>query len=737
MSAEELLKSSERSALNNKQFISRVFGKKSKSLKSGHKFSAAFLIVIMIAIMLVLFSLGNILPTMIQERLVEETDVQYADMVESKNIILQQALMDGDIPDDTAENLKTNNVLVGYLDEDGNFVENNKSGKKSVLKIGDEIIDSKDFINKVHENADLYSAIIDATYGRVAGYYDKEAEKVFKEIGTSSNNFKSDSDFDKILDSLMNGGSDININSVSIVSEKNNGKEVYRYVENGESANSDQSTEDFINSVRSKNPASSKDISALNSADTLKVADTISKEQRSSLFYVLFMENISKMKAGDGNESKINESMNYLYTSEENEVVDVKTGELKKVSGSPLESPSLYAILSGSKVDVDAVGDYSSDRVLKTIKNRLDKNDYSPISSTVASSNNKIKGSIGRYLGSGEEIASSEILEIIAPTIKSSLVDNSYQTIKGVNAGELLVEGAVNVGKKLAKTSGATAGDAEAVNSYARLTSSILAMDAKVDRKNRSPFDITSKNTFLGSIIYNFAVSSRRFSGNFSNIKTFSRVLNVSMSSLMPGSYADENDSYLTTFGDCETYAMVGAVGTAGCSESATFDESTLDDPFNNSEFLDFVEKNTTLNSSGVREVNPNSFLADFIKYNDERKTQLGVVDGGILNALSNNSSSIPFVSNIAEMVENFMGTSEQNKRIASGASFVNSKNNPDWQNYKYAQRYVALARATAMLKQYSNDETAYRNIKFFEGEENPVAVFIDKYYNIAQINNF
>ena len=622
MSVGSVLKSSEMSALKNNQFVSHVTGKKpgSKSFKKLSSFGAAGFITAMIAIIAFLFGTGNIIPSAISERLVEETDVQYADMVESKKIILQQALRTGDVPDDTAEFLKSDGFLVGYIDDNGDFVENNKSGRVSVLKKGDEIITAEDFISRVSTDSTLYAAVNKATYDRAAGYYDAEAKKVFKEIGTSRNDFSSDSDFDEVAEVLMGDGSNVNINSVSKVEKKSDTGEIYyEYIENGTAAKSDEDTAKFIESVRVKNPASNANDSALNAADTLKVADTISKEQRSSLFYVLFMENISKMKAGDGNDSKINDAMNYLYTTAETKVVDVKTGEVKTIIGTPMDSPSLYAILAGSKVDLNAAEDYSSDRILKTIENKLGSDTtYSPIDSTVASSSSKISGAVGRYLNSGVELASSEILNTVNPIIKNSLVDNSYKNIKGVGAGELLVAGAVNVGKKLAKTSGATAGDDVAINSYARLNSKILAMDAEVDRMNRSPFDITSKNTFLGSIIYKFATFGARFSGSFSGIKTFSKTISSSILSLIPGSYADSSEGYLTTFGDCETYANIGAVGTAECSEIATFDTSTLNDPFNDSGFIAFINSNTTLDASGIRKINPGSDLAKFILYNNK-----------------------------------------------------------------------------------------------------------------------
>ena len=726
MNASEVLQASEKSALSNNQIVSHVVGKKpmkgSGKLRGG---SAAGFITAVIVFFAVFFNSGTLIPSAISERLIEETDVQYADAVESKKIVFQQALQNGNIPEDTAQILNTYGVLVGY-EKDGQFIEANKHNGELSLKLNDIVIPASGFIREVSNNQELYNAFNSATYSRAAYYYDEDAKKVFRKIGTSRNNFTSDSDFDEVMRNKMQSGSEINVNSVS--TEDN------EYIEDGVSASSESGVKAFIDAVRVKNTAATTDESALNTADTLKVADTISKEQRSSLFFSLFMENISKMKAGDGNDSKINEAMNFLYENSNSKVVDVETGELVEVSGTALDSPSLYAVLANEKIDPTKVQNYSSDRILKTIENKINnKNSGAAITTTVASTDMGVKGSIGRFINSGIASVSDALLEFVAPTVSSSLVDNSYDTIKGVNAGEFLVEGAVNTGKMLAKASGATAGDAQSVTQYAKLNEKILAMDARVDRANRSPFDITSKNTFLGSIMYNFAISERLSSGSLI-AKTSSVLKNTSsaIASLIPGTYADEVNGYLSSFGSCETYKTVGAVGTAQCSEIETFDTSTLNDPFNDIGFKQFVENNTTLND-GIRVINDDSVLADFIKFSNERITPLGVTDGGILSALNNNASSVSFISDILDMIKNFLGTSDNNKRIATGAAFVNSSSNIDWQTYKYAQRYVSLARATAALRQHTSDSTAYNSLKYFEGEGNPVVAFLDNYYKTAK----
>ena len=306
MSAEEILKSSERSALKNNQFISHVTGKNTK-MKSGKKLKslgAAGFIVAMIVLVAVLFGAGNIIPTTIYENLIDETDMQCADATVSKNLALQQALRDGEIASDTAEILKNKGILVGYMEGD-NFTEGNKAEASLVLKRGDKMITADNFIDEVGTDAALLGSINEATYGCAAYYYDESANKVFEEVGTNRNNFTSEDDFEEKMNELMGEGSDVGVNSVSLVEVKEENTDgttetTYRYVENGKTAASGGDAAEFISSVANKNSAASTTAATLNSADQLKVAETMTREQRSTKFFALFMENVSKMKAGDG-----------------------------------------------------------------------------------------------------------------------------------------------------------------------------------------------------------------------------------------------------------------------------------------------------------------------------------------------------------------------------------------------------------------------------------------------------
>ena len=731
MSADEILKASERSAISNNQIINNVTGKHAPVIINGFKkhksLGAVGLITLMLIILTVLFSFGNLIPSAILERLIEATDVQYADAVESKFLVFQQALETGTVPNNTVKRLKVNGIEV--------------EGDTLIFK--GEKIAAQDFINKVHSDAELYNAFNLSTYDRAAYYYDESAEAVFAKIGTSRNNYTESSNFDEVMSGLVGEGSDININNVGLFEKEDEEGEKYtEYDTIGETINSNKdSAEAFVNQVAERSLAEDELTATLNATDALNTADTISKEQKSSIFFMALMENISKMKAGQGNTSKINEAMNFLYKEEESSVVDIHTGEIVTIKGTAMDSPSLYAILAGTQIDGDKVANYASDRILKTVENKVgvDQVGQKVKEGTITSTSTKIKGLIGRFLEILGVEADNETLNTITPTINNSMMENNFDSIKGVYAGELLVEGAVNVGKELAKASGATAGDAGAVQSYARLDDTIAALDTKADQINRSPFDITSKNTFLGSIIYKLGVGvATSSSGTLGILRTIGSTMSNAISSafntLTPSSYADDGGTrYLSNFGNCETLNLVGAVGSVGCSEVATFDTSTLNDPFHDSDFVAFVEENTDIEGE-TRVIKKDSNLADFIKYNNERITPVGVMDGGILESIKGGLVKVPLISNIVKMIEIWLDSSDEEKNIATGKSFVNSSNNEDWETYKYAQRYVSLARATSTLRQYDGDETAYNGLRFFEGKENPVVAFLNDYYNeIAQ----
>ena len=216
MNTTEVLREGEKSALNNNQIVSKVTGKKKKTGSGKIKgITAATFITVMIAVFAIIFSSGTLIPSAISERLIEETDTQYADAVESKKLVFQKAMKEGELPNNTTDILKQRGIDVGYVETNGEFKETNKSEYELVLKMDNRIITADNFINEVSNDARLYDAFNAATYSRAAYYYDDPAKEVFRKIGTNRNNYTADSDFEEVMSKVMGEGSDININSVS------------------------------------------------------------------------------------------------------------------------------------------------------------------------------------------------------------------------------------------------------------------------------------------------------------------------------------------------------------------------------------------------------------------------------------------------------------------------------------------------------------------------------------------
>ena len=806
-----------------------------------------FAIVIAVIVLIMLFITPIYAIDAISTRLIEETDVQYADAVQSKALVFQNALENGEVPKNTFDRLKQEGIEVGYLDGetfiasrfgetkvaaadlDSAITYGSGSGNSPLsLRLEDgTVIPASDFYRAVNTNVKLYDAFTNATYSRAAYYYDEEAQRVFREIGTSRNNYSSDESLEDIMDGLMGSGNKVGvtdrtwhympiweINSstgetwyseweqvpdefncsgtgvspiaiwkIPIVDSETDpetgittyGIAGYDY-QYGDYGCDGSNASTYMRTVAQANMSAGNDTQTLkNTTDSLKAADTMSKEQQSMLLYAGFAESFSRTKAGYGSTNSdtnsilaaiaslgsvnsganVNDVMNRLYETATVTILD-QNGNPVQITGSMLESPSLYSILTGEKLDTSSLdGYYSSDRIINIMKNNGIDVEKDTTRKTVASKQKNTSSTLGRwttdsrdYAPSNQQVVkvqgqnynygnyNSTSVNVVEPIINSSLYKNSFNDIVGVSAGEMLVEGAVNVGKELAKASGAAAGDKDAVMAYVNLTSDVLAMDAAADRLNRSPLDITSKNTFLGSIVYKFAISSMK-SGSFLNkVASVSHVTANAIRNILPSASAadNENELYLSNIGNCETLGNIDAVGTeATCSMIATFDTSTYGGTngqiYSNSDFQNFLNNNVEPDGT----IKEDSNLAMYINYNELRHTSMGLTDGEIVeNYQKQENGVLRIVIKALTAIRNLFGAAEKadNGEIpdeATGATFVDSSKNSDWEKtYKYAQRYISLARAAETMRQYDGDETAYNFYGF--GLGNPIARYIEEH---------
>lgn len=847
-----------------------------------------FGVIIAIIALILLFATPILSLDWISTRFIEQTDSQWADAVQNRAIVFQNALEEGSVPQATYQRLAQEGVEIGYLDGDtfvasrfgetkiaatdldSSITYRNGNSKNSPLslKLDDgTIIPANGFYNAVNTNVKLYNAFTNATYSRAAYYYDEEAQRVFREIGTSRNNYGGEEDFNTLMSELMGDGHNFGVDSQTwhymphwelanikdpgsayiaswyevadtfncqgansnitiynwndyettwngVYDEDGNLVDYYYTIEdvpysNGTYGCITDSANNFMRTLAQSNMNNTGDFtqSNLNTIDTLKVSDTITKEKRSMLLYAGIAESFSRTKAGYGSTSgdtnsilaaiatigattggaDVNDVMNWLFESTTTVSYD-ESGNPVYSTGSVLESPSVYAILTGENVNVDAIKNYSSDRIATIYENNTGIKEIgkyttsrtlletssigtSRVGRCAEQENTKcttleeavpLENATPRYnihedTGAIENYNNGTYIDAITkvePVINDSLYENSFDKLSGIKAGELLVEGAINVGYALAKASGMSNGTEAKVNDYLQLTSDVLAMEAASDRLNRSPLDITSKNTFLGSIIYKFAISSMKSGSIFNKVATVARVTGSAAKSLLPSVNADDNkeDLYLSTFGNCETKGYINATATGTCAPIGVSDMTTYADAYTllNDEWM---SENVECSGNTCKPKDGSSLMR-YIEYNEMNNTPAGITDGGVIkkmesseynttSATNNNGGIIGWFKNkwaalkgvLSNLVNNGgISLITINKVIKNSEYEIPPEANKGafvvggemWDEYKLAQRYIGLARAAETMRQYDGDETAYNFYGF--GLGNPIARYIEEH---------
>lgn len=317
----------------------------------------------------------------------------------------------------------------------------------------------------------------------------------------------------------------------------------------------------------------------------------------------------------------------------------------------------------------------------------------------------------------------SAVSSFIVPKIVNQVFKNVAQNVATEWSGEdyfnAMYSGA---GKYLGgnyQTGGGSAGSEAAVLAYNRAKEAVIAEEARLDRKSRNPFDLTSKNTFLGSIAYSL-IPLATSSGIGSTIKNIGSLFTSSMAKILPSASAIAETSLVTSFGECPIMNSVGAVCDPTGNPYYIDDLSTIDlTPAEIEAKIIELDPNAFKGetSTGQKIINPESNLGKTAAILDQRIATLGIADATAANILVQHPSTvvanIPLVGDVAQIIS-ALGEAE-NMPWISGSAGVNSENNPLWNEVKYYQRYISDQRllevsgitqkssVSAMLEEYYN----------------------------------
>lgn len=454
------------------------------------------------------------------------------------------------------------------------------------------------------------------------------------------------------------------------------------------------------------------------------------------------MESVSKMMAGHGDESGINTYLNQMSAGAVSAVtdytalqVDVKsasnpTGDnppQQIESGAPLESPALQNMMSNAPINPKSMENYSLERAIRKLGGAATFGITATgicagvdVFTSVISISSIFAGGIPAFLGNffvktfttfTVQAAATTFLGFLIPTVARALFTNVYDTAQGILAGNLQAQGAASSAGKEAQQSGLTGGDANTVESFNHNTNTVLALEAEQDRLNHSPFDITNRNTFFGSIAYSLlpTLTSTKTTG----LASFLRSTSKSLSTLInQGVRAEgEGSSYQTIYGECPLLEEIGIKGGMFCNPIMASDMSTIELSPDDVKYSEVIsESMKSCDEEGNCEIRDDSDLAHYITFCANRDSPFGVVDQNILGAFITNNTllnSLPLFGDLMNIINAGETLNEDHLKWATGQICMSTADNSEFWNSKgkYYQRYMEDQRILTQMGAYEDSQ--------------------------------
>lgn len=195
-------------------------------------------------------------------------------------------------------------------------------------------------------------------------------------------------------------------------------------------------------------------------------------------------------------------------------------------------------------------------------------------------------GGIAAVIEFGVQLIIGGVVSFVIAEVKDALIDwfwDSYgevlekdlaTAIFGEDLGNALTSGANKYLSSNHQVGGGSPATKNGVISFRRQQEIVLAEEAEYQRSIRSPFDIGSEHTFLGSIVHSLIPLANTSSAG-SIVKTMGGVIRNSVTDLLPSASAIAETNLISSFGDCPTLDSIGIVGDAYCNPYFISDTST------------------------------------------------------------------------------------------------------------------------------------------------------------------
>lgn len=374
---------------------------------------------------------------------------------------------------------------------------------------------------------------------------------------------------------------------------------------------------------------------------------------------------------------------------------------------------------------------------------------------------------IGKGVAKGLAVAA---ITALAPVIAKyvvekygkSLIDDFATEVFGEDLGNMMTSGGNTLLSSNHQIGGGSPADEKTVAYFKRAQEAVIAQEAEYERRIRSPFDITSQHTFLGSIVYSLVPVATSVNVS-SAVKSLGNIFRTSTIKLLPTASAIGETELVkgAEKGNCPTLESIGIQGDPFCNPLYVTDRSTMTvagyynafpndmdstiaatGPYSSTnmsptavieaeEELGTIEvtrndDNTiaSVNYSGEEE--SKNELKRYILYCGQRTSNWGSADANIAGSLdekkiSNRLSAIPVVGDFSKFVDSL--DTKEDMMWTTGQACVASSDNPYWNgtkgNNQLHQRFVEDQRLFAEMHVFNqNLVVSFLNDHY---EENPI----------------
>ncbi len=340
----------------------------------------------------------------------------------------------------------------------------------------------------------------------------------------------------------------------------------------------------------------------------------------------------------------------------------------------------------------------------------------------------------------------SVAVSLLTPVVVEMLSKDIIKDLGGEDLGNALVSGGNIYMGNTHRANGGSLANLQKYTEFALARQDVIAETAKYERMKRSPFDVTSKYTFMGTLLTQMMsfLSSTSLLGV---VSTTSSVVGSSIVALSPTASAAAVVETLPSPDEfkelCPYLDSIGAVGDAYCNPYSITDISTIEeDPAEFINVLDaqgnFLDETT---SDGNVKINAGSDLAKYILFCDNRASSFGFADQNISNQIATFANvdtgrtfadsfsnaalgAIPAVGDIIDIVQNsqvllHMGYISGESCVAGNEQI--SAKAPTWETAKNYQRFI-------------EDQSLSESMGLIE--KSAVSVFLDEYYEKNPLDN-